>query len=129
MHACDSIKYSENTTLQYDFLKPRYIVLNCLIFRRSNRVVNLFCCCGFIFLARRCVYILYFIALLRPGRFEVQIEIPPPKTTEQRVSIFKIHTKNMLAAGRLQVNDPPSGTTAERLLLLKVCYVRYVRVK
>ena len=56
------------------------------------------------------------LALLRPGRFEVQIEIPPPRTTEQRVSILKVHTKHMLAAGRLQVNDPPQGSTAEKLL-------------
>ncbi len=56
-------------------------------------------------------------ALLRPGRFEVQIEIPPPRTTEQRVSILKVHTKHMYAAGRLQVNDPPEGSTAEKLLV------------
>lgn len=55
-------------------------------------------------------------ALLRPGRFEVQIEIPPPRTTEQRVSILKVHTKHMLSTGRLQVNDPPPGTTAEKML-------------
>jgi SpoVK/Ycf46/Vps4 family AAA+-type ATPase len=53
-------------------------------------------------------------ALLRPGRFEVQIEIPPPTTNEQRVSILKVHTKRMYAAGRLQVNDPPPGTPAGR---------------
>eukprot|EP00751_Fragilariopsis_kerguelensis_P037545 CAMPEP_0170955224 /NCGR_PEP_ID=MMETSP0735-20130129/33041_1 /TAXON_ID=186038 /ORGANISM="Fragilariopsis kerguelensis, Strain L26-C5" /LENGTH=603 /DNA_ID=CAMNT_0011367033 /DNA_START=38 /DNA_END=1846 /DNA_ORIENTATION=+ len=51
-------------------------------------------------------------ALLRPGRFEVQIEIPPPRTTEQRISILMVHTKHMFANGRLQVNDPPPGTTA-----------------
>jgi ATP-dependent Zn protease len=51
-------------------------------------------------------------ALLRPGRFEVQIEIPPPKTVAQRVSILKVHTKHMFVAGRLQVNDPPLGTAA-----------------
>ena len=67
-------------------------------------------------------------ALLRPGRFEVQIEIPPPKTIEQRVSIFKVHTKHMFAAGRLQVNDPPQGSTAEKLLevrgLERTCFSR-----
>lgn len=52
------------------------------------------------------------VALLRPGRFEVQIEIPPPRSVEQRVSILKVHTKHMFNAGRLQVNDPPSGTAA-----------------
>ncbi|KAG7338816.1 ATPase family associated with various cellular activities AAA [Nitzschia inconspicua] len=51
-------------------------------------------------------------ALLRPGRFEVQIEIPPPRTVEQRVSILKVHTKHMFDAGRLQVSDPPPGTAA-----------------
>jgi len=55
-------------------------------------------------------------ALLRPGRFEVQIEIPPPRTNEQRVSILEVHTKHMFAAGRLQVNDPPLGSTAEKML-------------
>ena len=34
-------------------------------------------------------------ALLRPGRFEVQIEVPPPNTDEQRLSILKVHTKHM----------------------------------
>jgi hypothetical protein len=49
------------------------------------------------------------VALLRPGRFEVQIEIPPPRTVAQRVSILKVHTKHMFVAGRLQVSDPPAG--------------------
>jgi hypothetical protein len=30
------------------------------------------------------------------------------------VSILKVHTKNMNAAGRLLVRDPPQGTTAAR---------------
>ncbi|KAL3914694.1 MAG: hypothetical protein SGILL_006001, partial [Bacillariaceae sp.] len=51
-------------------------------------------------------------ALLRPGRFEVQIEIPPPKTIDQRFSILKVHTKHMYFAGRLLVCDPPAGTAA-----------------
>ena len=51
-------------------------------------------------------------ALLRPGRFEVQIEIEPPKTVEQRRSIVMVHTKQMFKAGRLQVKDPPLGTSA-----------------
>jgi len=51
-------------------------------------------------------------ALLRPGRFEVQIEIPPPRTNEQRVSILKVHTQHMFTAGRLQVNDPPPNSPA-----------------
>ena len=52
------------------------------------------------------------VALLRPGRFEVQVEVPPPKTVEQRVSILKVHTRNMYRAGRILVSDPPSGTAA-----------------
>mmetsp|Transcript_29127 Transcript_29127/g.78830 ORF Transcript_29127/g.78830 Transcript_29127/m.78830 type:complete len:573 (+) Transcript_29127:115-1833(+) len=55
-------------------------------------------------------------ALLRPGRFEVQIEIPPPRTVEQRFSILKVHTQHMFNAGRLQVNNPPPNTPAERQL-------------
>lgn len=58
-------------------------------------------------------------ALLRPGRFEVQIEIPLPNSIEQRVSILMVHTKHMFAAGRLQVTDPPPESPAERLLLLE----------
>jgi len=53
-------------------------------------------------------------ALLRPGRFEVQIEVPPPRTVEQRVSILKVHTQHMQAAGRLLVRDAPDGTAATR---------------
>jgi vesicle-fusing ATPase len=53
-------------------------------------------------------------ALLRPGRFEVQIEVPPPRTMEQRLSILKVHTKHMLEAGRLLVRDAPMGTIASR---------------
>jgi ATP-dependent 26S proteasome regulatory subunit len=55
-------------------------------------------------------------ALLRPGRFEVQIEVPPPRTNDQRVSILKVHTSNMHQAGRLLVSDPPEGTAAARYL-------------
>jgi vesicle-fusing ATPase len=46
-------------------------------------------------------------ALLRPGRFEVQIEVPPPRTAEQRISILKVHTNDMHRAGRLLVSDAP----------------------
>lgn len=34
-------------------------------------------------------------ALLRPGRFEVQIEVPPPRTSSQRVAILGVHMKVM----------------------------------
>lgn len=46
-------------------------------------------------------------ALLRPGRFEVQIEVPPPKTKLQRKSILNVHMNRMHEAGRLQVRDAP----------------------
>jgi len=46
-------------------------------------------------------------ALLRAGRFEVQIEVPPPKTVEQRIAILDIHMKSMFNASRLLVSDIP----------------------
>ena len=52
-------------------------------------------------------------ALLRSGRFEVQIEIEKPKTVEQRRSIVMVHTKQMFETGRLEVNNPPLGSAAE----------------
>jgi len=55
-------------------------------------------------------------ALLRPGRFEVQIEITPPKTAAQRRSILMVHTKQMFDAGRLQVHNPPPGSPAAHQL-------------
>lgn len=54
-------------------------------------------------------------ALLRAGRFEVQIEVPPPKTVEQRISIFQVHTRHMHKAGRLLVRDAPSGSAASQM--------------
>jgi SpoVK/Ycf46/Vps4 family AAA+-type ATPase len=51
-------------------------------------------------------------ALLRPGRFEVHIEVPPPVTIEQRVSILKVHTRDMHTAGRLYVRDAPVDSPA-----------------
>ena len=56
-------------------------------------------------------------ALLRPGRFEVQVEVPPPKTLEQRMSILQVHTRDMLAAGRLLVGDAPSDSAAGKLVV------------
>ena len=55
-------------------------------------------------------------ALLRPGRFEVQIEVPPPRTVAQRISILKVHTLKMYNAGRMLVSDAPAGTAAARRL-------------
>jgi len=42
-------------------------------------------------------------ALLRPGRFEVQIEVPPPRSLEARRSILHVHMTAMYQSGRLQV--------------------------
>jgi len=53
-------------------------------------------------------------ALLRPGRFEVQVEVPPPRTAQQRISILKVHTRDMHKAGRLLVRDAPEGSAAAR---------------
>jgi vesicle-fusing ATPase len=55
-------------------------------------------------------------ALLRPGRFEVQIEVPKPKTVSQRVSILKVHTSLMFKSGRLYVRDAPGETAASKRL-------------
>lgn len=46
----------------------------------------------------------------------MQVEVPPPKSLDQRISILKVHTHSMNDAGRLLVNDPPTGTAAERYL-------------
>jgi vesicle-fusing ATPase len=54
-------------------------------------------------------------ALLRPGRFEVQIEVPHPKSIEARISILNVHTKNMHRAGRLLVRDAPKGSAAAKV--------------
>ena len=54
-------------------------------------------------------------ALLRSGRFEVQIEVPPPRTVEQRISILKVHTRDMQKAGRLLVRNAPEGSASARM--------------
>lgn len=55
-------------------------------------------------------------ALLRPGRFEVHIEVQKPKTKEARISILKVHLNSMMESGRLLVSDPPLMTAAARVL-------------
>jgi ATP-dependent 26S proteasome regulatory subunit len=55
-------------------------------------------------------------ALLRSGRFEVQIEVPPPVTIDQRVSILRVHTQHMQQAGRLLISDAPIGSAAASLI-------------
>lgn len=60
-------------------------------------------------------------ALMRPGRFEVQIEVPKPRTVEQRVSILKVHTDSMMRSGRVLARDAPEGSAAwRRLQVLEV---------
>lgn len=49
-------------------------------------------------------------ALLRPGRFEVKIEVLPPKSLQQRISILHVHMKHMNRHGRLLVLDAPPRT-------------------
>ena len=56
------------------------------------------------------------VALMRPGRFEVQIEVPKPRTVEQRVAILKVHTESMVKNGRVLVKDAPQGTAAWKRL-------------
>ena len=51
-------------------------------------------------------------ALLRPGRFEVQIEVPKPRTVAQRVSILRVHMDRMRQSGRMLVRDAPPATVA-----------------
>lgn len=61
-------------------------------------------------------------ALLRPGRFEVQIEVPKPKSVTQRVSILNVHTKNMFQAGRVLVRDAPKETAASRRISVSILF-------
>ena len=51
-------------------------------------------------------------ALMRPGRFEVQIEVPKPRTVAQRTAILKVHTQSMVDNGRVLVKDAPYGSVA-----------------
>jgi len=44
-------------------------------------------------------------ALLRPGRFEVQIEIPAPKSAKEIESIFRVHLRHMNSRGRLLTKE------------------------
>ena len=50
--------------------------------------------------------------LLRAGRFEVQIEVPPPRTTEQRMLMLNVRMKHMHQSGRALASDAPIGTFA-----------------
>jgi len=52
-------------------------------------------------------------ALLRPGRFEVQLEVPPPRSNDERVSILKVHTLGMFEAGRVLVKDASAGAATK----------------
>lgn len=53
-------------------------------------------------------------ALLRPGRFEVQIAVPPPDTVERREAVLDVHLRTMVRAGRVATRDAPEGTPAWR---------------
>ena len=80
-------------------------------------------------------------ALMRPGRFEVKVEVPKPKvsvyihkfaysltkkyldptllhqqTVEQRASILKVHMESMHKSGRVLVQDAPVDSAAWRML-------------
>jgi len=55
-------------------------------------------------------------ALMRPGRFEVQIEVPPPQTVEQRIAILKVHCNSMVENGRVLIKDAPVNTAAWKRL-------------
>ena len=41
---------------------------------------------------------------------------PPPRTTEQRISILNVHMKHMYQSGRVLVSDAPIGTVAHQKL-------------
>ena len=49
-------------------------------------------------------------ALMHPGRFEDQIEVPKPRIVEQQIAILKVHTESMVNNGRVLVRDAPDGT-------------------
>ena len=59
---------------------------------------------------------------MRPGRFEVQIEVPKPRTTEQRIEILRVHTDSMAKNGRVLVKDAPPGTAAWSALQVRYLY-------
>ncbi len=66
---------------------------------------------------------------MRPGRFEVQIEVPKPRTTEQRIEILRVHTDSMARNGRVLVKDAPHGTAAWNVLRVSLtlnCTVLWV---
>lgn len=66
---------------------------------------------------------------MRPGRFEVQIEVPKPRTTEQRIEILRVHTDSMARNGRVLVKDAPRDTAAWNVLQVSVtldCIVLWV---
>jgi SpoVK/Ycf46/Vps4 family AAA+-type ATPase len=50
--------------------------------------------------------------MLSQGRFEVAIEVPPPRSISQRMSILNVHMRNMFRNGRLLVRDAPINSAA-----------------
>ena len=56
-------------------------------------------------------------------RFEVQIEVPPPRTVEQRIAILKVHCNSMVNNGRVLVKDAPAGTAAWNRLQVSMFFM------
>jgi hypothetical protein len=61
-----------------------------------------------------------------PKRFEVQIEVPKPRTVEQRIAILKVHTESMVNNGRVLVKDAPYGSVAWNRLQASVASSHYL---
>ena len=57
----------------------------------------------------------FFSSSIVQGRFEVAIEVPPPRSVAQRMSILNVHMKHMFKSGRLLVRDAPVNSVAARL--------------
>jgi hypothetical protein len=63
------------------------------------------------------------LMLFSPKRFEVQIEVPKPRTVEQRIAILKVHTESMVKNGRVLVKDAPYGSVAWKRLQASVVFI------
>ena len=63
------------------------------------------------------------VLLFSLSRFEVQIEVPPPRTVEQRIAILKVHCNSMVNNGRVLVKDAPAGTAAWNRLQVSMYFM------
>ena len=63
------------------------------------------------------------VIILIVCRFEVQIEVPPPRTVEQRIAILKVHCNSMVNNGRVLVKDAPAGTAAWNRLQVSMFFM------